>query len=141
MTIHSESIVRPWAGIAAGLALSCATACVDAPDDTASVESELSRAPCHDPNPALFAPDAHPYGHSMVSWAESWWRWGLGIPLALNPNDTVGASPDIHQEGPVYFLPNPPAGGAATCGGSADTYGCSTSRPPYQSIDRLPIVR
>jgi hypothetical protein len=75
--------------------------------------------PTIDPAPraaeaALFPADSHPYGTSLEGWAERWWQWGLGIPLAQNPNDTPNVSADIHQGGPVYFLPNPPPGSATT---------------------------
>src|SRR5262245_224536 len=63
-------------------------------------------------NPALFPTTAQPYGHSLEEWAENWWRWGLGIPLDQNPNDTATASHDVNQGGPVYFLANPPPGGS-----------------------------
>src|SRR5438105_504879 len=63
---------------------------------------------------ALFPVDSHPYGTSLEGWAERWWQWGLGIPLAQNPNDTPNVSADIHQDGPVYFLPNPPRGSSTT---------------------------
>lgn len=98
------------------LASASLTGCMDAPDPsdgTSTAEEAVTTCPTsHDS--AVFPPDAHPYGRSTVAWAESWWRWGLGIPLAQNPNDTVGASPDVGQGGPVYFLPNPPAGSSTT---------------------------
>jgi hypothetical protein len=83
---------------------------VESPDDTALAQSELALASCDNPNPALFAPAARPYGRSMISWAENWWRWGLGIPLSQNPNDTPNVPADINQKGPVFFLPTPPPG-------------------------------
>ena len=93
------------------LALS-ASGCVDEPQDPTAVQA-VARD-CDDHDSALFAPDAHPYGRSLEGWAERWWQWGLGIPLAQNPNDTPNVSADIHQDGPVFFLPNPPAGGSTT---------------------------
>jgi hypothetical protein len=87
------------------LALCFGGGCVASDDtaDEAAAESALAHD-CRDPNPALYAIDARPFGRSLESWAEAWWRWSYGIPLALNPNDTATADPGQDQRGPVYFL-------------------------------------
>ena len=56
------------------------------------------------PNPALFARDAEPYGHDMEFWAEQWWRWIYSVPAANNPflDPTLDSNQD--QSGPVLFL-------------------------------------
>jgi hypothetical protein len=96
------------------IALALAVAgCGAAPERATDVAPPAPTA-SHDPNPALFAPDSAPYGDPMIRWAERWWQWGLSIPLELNPNDTATASPDIDQAGLVYYLPNPPPGGATS---------------------------
>lgn len=86
-----------------------AAGCVDT-----TQTAELAQASSDNHNPALFSRTAHPYGQSIEEWAESWWRWGLGIPLEQNPNDTATASHDVDQGGRVYFLANPPAGGSTS---------------------------
>jgi hypothetical protein len=85
--------------------------CADAPDSATTTTIDQAE---HCDTSALFPVDSHPYGTSLEGWAERWWQWGLGIPLAQNPNDTPNVSADIHQDGPVYFLPNPPPGGSTT---------------------------
>jgi len=62
-------------------------ACVDAPA-TSTTQSQL------DDRSVLFPPDSHPYGRSIEEWAENW--------------------SDIHQGGPVYFLPATTPGGGTS---------------------------
>lgn len=96
------------------LALCSGGGCIaseEAGPEQASAASALARNECDDRNPALFAIDSHPFGRSMVGWAEAWWRWSFSIPLSLNPNDTATADPGENQHGPVYFLSNPPIDG------------------------------
>jgi hypothetical protein len=97
----------------ATLALSVAGGCVASDEiaEQASAESPLARHDRGNPNPALFAFDARPFGRSMTAWAEAWWRWTYAIPLPLNPNDTATADPGENQHGPVFFLANPPVDG------------------------------
>jgi hypothetical protein len=60
----------------------------------------------HDnPNPQLYAPDAEPFGRSMLHWAQEQWRWIYSLPKAQNPNVTPGVDVDNGQHGPVFFLP------------------------------------
>ncbi len=119
MTTYTRNAAssRPRAtviSVALSLGAWSAAGCVGSTDDTPAVQSGIAHALRSGPNPALFAPDAHPYGRSIESWAESWWQWGLAIPLTQNPNDTANVSADIDQDGPVYFLPNPPPGGSTS---------------------------
>ena len=55
----------------------------------------------------LFPRTAHPYGASMVEWAERESQWVYGHPLANNPLiDQTGADCDEDQTDPhVWFLP------------------------------------
>ena len=59
----------------------------------------------HNPNPALFPPQSHPFGFAMDTWAESWWRWELSIPSAENPLFSANFDCSTHQDGPVFFIP------------------------------------
>jgi hypothetical protein len=59
----------------------------------------------NNPNPQLYAPDAEPFGHSLLSWSQDFWRWIYSVPAAQNPSLTPGADPDNGQHGPVFFLP------------------------------------
>jgi len=55
----------------------------------------------------IFDRQAHPYGASMVSWSEQIWSWIYRQPAATNPLlDPTGASCDVDQSGPVWFLPS-----------------------------------
>src|SRR4051812_12085514 len=69
-------------------------------------QAALAGAECENPNPALFAKESHPFGASMESWAERWWAWAWAIPFAKNPNLDPNADCDIHQDGPLFFLPH-----------------------------------
>ena len=84
------------AGVAAAL---LATLAVGAP-------AAAAHSAHHDnPNPALFAPDAHPFGASMATWAERASRWVYGHPLDRNPLfDQTGANCDVAQQGPVWYI-------------------------------------
>lgn len=63
-------------------------------------------------SPALFAPDASPYGTSMERWGELAWRWIYRQPAATNPLlDQTGADCAVGQDGPVWFLPSVIPGG------------------------------
>jgi len=96
--------------LALGLGAGCFAAEDTAPDE-ASTTAAVTHDSCTDPNPALFATDARPFGRSMEDWAEAWWRWTYAIPLALNPNDTATADTGENQHGPVFFLATPPIDG------------------------------
>jgi len=104
-TIAGSTIVA----LALGLGGSC-LASGDAAADEDSAASAVTRD-CNDPNPALYATDARPFGRSMEDWAEAWWHWTYAIPLSLNPNDTATADPGQNQRGPVFFLATPPIDG------------------------------
>jgi hypothetical protein len=71
----------------------------------ADVEAEEFGLRGHNPNPALFSPQSHPYGFGMDTWAENWWRWELSIPSAENPLFTANFDCSTNQAGPVFFIP------------------------------------
>jgi hypothetical protein len=62
-------------------------------------------------NPALFPRDSHPYGSSMTTWAENWWRWVYSIPAPVNPFLSLTSDCGEEQRGPVFFIPPFPVGG------------------------------
>jgi hypothetical protein len=72
-------------------------------------QSALAHGDCqheHDnPNPALFEPDARPFGVSMEDWSERWWRWVYAMPASVNPNLVATADCGMGQSGPLFFLP------------------------------------
>jgi hypothetical protein len=69
-----------------------------------------AKAAENDPNPALFAPQSHPHGFSMTTWAENWWRWVLSIPAADNPFFSTTSDCNAGQSGPVFYVPPLPVG-------------------------------
>lgn len=88
------------------LVLSATTAC--GTDESPSFESSTeARGSHHNPNPALFPRDAHPFGRSMVTWNERLWKWITAQPAPHNPIlDLTGADCAVDQDGPVWFLPS-----------------------------------
>jgi hypothetical protein len=56
------------------------------------------------PNDALFDLESHPYGQSMLFWAEQWWRWVYSTPAAINPFLHPTLDSNQNQSGPVLFL-------------------------------------
>lgn len=62
------------------------------------------------PNPALFPKESHPYGSSMETWAENWWRWVMSVPAAQNPFFSSTSDCSAGQSGPVFFVPPSPVG-------------------------------
>jgi hypothetical protein len=72
-----------------------------------ALDSASLRHAGDNPNPRLFARDAHPYGASMERWSERLWDWLYAIPAAQNPMlDLSGADCGVAQQGPVWFLPS-----------------------------------
>ena len=68
-------------------------------------------------DPALFPPDASPYGTSMARWGELAWKWIYRQPAATNPLlDPTGADCAVGQDGPVWFLPSVIPGGPQFAG-------------------------
>ena len=61
-------------------------------------------------DPAVFAPDAHPYGRSQGEWAAAFWQYALARPLEGHPFTN---SPDYDfaagQSGKVWFWSAPDA--------------------------------
>lgn len=49
--------------------------------------------------------DSTPLGQSYGRWAEAWWQWGLGAPVATNPIlDVTGENCAQRQVDDVWFL-------------------------------------
>ena len=50
------------------------------------------------------------YNATYADWLEKWWQWYIGIPAKDHPNNNPSAPEKcgMHQEGPVWFLPNIP---------------------------------
>src|SRR5436309_2676702 len=128
---------KQWRRGSMTLALACMllTAC-DGATGVAVNQSALTRGESrhehHNPNPALFAPDARPFGVSMESWSEQWWRWAYSMPAATNPNTVATADCGLGQDGPLFFLPSLFTGGT-----SAVTRTCKV--PAHKPIG-LPLV-
>jgi len=75
-------------------------ACAVAPRTSLAAE-----APDPNPNPALFAQDAHPYGASMATWGERASQWIYGEPYYRSPLfDQTGANCGVDQQGPVWYI-------------------------------------
>jgi hypothetical protein len=58
-------------------------------------------------NPGVYSIDSKPFDVSYHEWVGRWWNWTAGIPADAHPRDNVEASCNIHQSGPVWFLPDP----------------------------------
>lgn len=72
---------------------------------TAVATSSSSAQSTNGPPSLAFNANAYPYGSSMATWSERWWRWLMSIPVASNPNlDTSGADCAERQGGNVFFL-------------------------------------
>ncbi|HEX5011620.1 MAG TPA: hypothetical protein VFY71_14600 [Planctomycetota bacterium] len=55
--------------------------------------------------PGIFAPGAHPYGHTYAEWSAKYWQWGMGLPLEGHPFlDTPDFDVTEGQSGKVWFL-------------------------------------
>src|SRR5262245_48298847 len=66
-----------------------------------------------DSNPGVAPPTSSPHGKTYGEWAAEQAKWGMAIPLGVNPaNDPDGSQCAINQAGPVWFL-------AGTFNGSA----------------------
>jgi hypothetical protein len=68
-------------------------------------ELEVEDSDRPNPNPALFPKESHPYGASMETWAENFWRWVLSVPAAENPFLSTTSDCSAGQRGPVFFVP------------------------------------
>src|SRR5215813_7491771 len=75
--------------------------------ETSRTESDAAEPETRggNPNAALFPVPSHPYGFSLETWAENWWRYLLAIPAAQNPFLTQSADCSVGQGGPVFFVP------------------------------------
>lgn len=56
--------------------------------------------------PAIFAPEATPFGASYAEWSARWWQWALAIPADRSPFADKGGCRNgaEGQAGPVWFL-------------------------------------
>ena len=55
----------------------------------------------------IFPPNSTPYGVPYSEWLGLWWKYWLGIPNNEHPAiDYNSDKCSIHQEGPVWFLPD-----------------------------------
>jgi len=58
-----------------------------------------------DPNSGVAPPTSSPHGKTYGEWAAEHAKWGMAIPLGVNPaNDADGSQCAINQAGPVWFL-------------------------------------
>ena len=58
-------------------------------------------------NKGIYSHQSKPFGVDYKDWTAEWWQWNMGIPKALHPRDNYSAEKcSIHQEGPVWFLPD-----------------------------------
>lgn len=97
--------------ICCALALTVLAACGDgtsitrAPDDLLLARAADVGVPAQ--NSVLFPKTAHPYGASLVTWAEREAQWVYGLPLEHNPLiDQTGADCAVGQvDEHVWFLP------------------------------------
>jgi hypothetical protein len=72
-----------------------------------SASAAAEQFPDHgdNPNPALFAKDARPYGKDMATWAERASQWLYGQPVDRSPLfDPTGANCAVDQRGPVWYI-------------------------------------
>jgi hypothetical protein len=76
---------------------------VEAASIAPSADAEEERG--HNPNASLFPVQSHPYGFSMDTWAENWWRWEMSIPSDQNPLFHTDFDCSTNQTGPVFFIP------------------------------------
>jgi hypothetical protein len=107
------------------IALSAAACGSDPSASGVEATSTALRSDCDDPNPALFAKDARPYGKSIERWSELLWSYIYAQPIDQSPFlDTTGADCAVGQKGPVWFLPAVPG---ATLGTSV-TRTCTIPR-------------
>ena len=83
-------------------------ACGAEPAASGPTSESTNALQTHDDDGGLiFDEHAHPYGASMVIWSQRIWQWIYRQPAASNPLlDPTGASCDVDQSGPVWFLPS-----------------------------------
>lgn len=56
-------------------------------------------------DPRVFNVHGKAYGKSFKDWTVEWWQWIESIPVSVNPLfDETGASVEVGQRGPVWFL-------------------------------------
>ena len=58
-------------------------------------------------NPAVYSTQERPFGVPYQEWLAGWWNWTFGITEDEHPRDTASRSCNIHQNGPVWYLPDP----------------------------------
>lgn len=114
------------------LALCVVTGC-GAPEGSAVEETALATAQRGNPNPALFTKDSRPFGVSMESWSEEWWRWVYSMPTSANPNTDLTVDCGKNQEGPLFFLP-------AYFGSSANGRSCTIPRHKVIGVSLVSLL-
>jgi hypothetical protein len=63
----------------------------------------------------VLAPHSTVAGRSTADWTEAWWTWALQAPVAANPiSDTTGASANMNNNGPVFFIAGTDGGAPIT---------------------------
>jgi hypothetical protein len=73
----------------------------------AIASTSAAAKPSHrdNPNRALFAVDAEPFGKSMATWGELASQWVYAQPLDRSPLfDPTGANCAVDQHGPVWYI-------------------------------------
>jgi hypothetical protein len=106
----------PISKVAVPFVVTAALACGGTPTSDPASSQEVAELH-QSKGPALFPPDARPYGTSMERWGELAWKWIYRQPAASNPLlDQTGASCDVDQQGPVWFLPSIIPGGPQFAG-------------------------
>ncbi|HTS87764.1 MAG TPA: hypothetical protein VMG41_04665 [Gemmatimonadales bacterium] len=98
--------MRPLLASSALLAAALLLACNESPTaEGASPAPTPPLASMESARSVVFAPDARPYGSSMVQWSERWWQWVLGVPASHNPMlDPTGADCGAGQRGEVWYI-------------------------------------
>jgi hypothetical protein len=86
------------------LALCFAAGC-GAPEASVATQAALVDGDRDNPNPALYEKNARPFGITMESWSEEWWRWVYSMPATANPNIDLTVDCARGQQGPMFFLP------------------------------------
>ena len=107
--------------------LAAAAGCLDT--DSADPQVAETTEAIQNPNPMLYAANAHPFLLSQTTWSELLWSYIYAQPIDHNPFlDTTGADCARGQFGPVWFLPSVPG---ASLG---DTVTRSCTIPRHRAI-------
>ncbi len=58
-------------------------------------------------NQTVYSTDSKPFGVPYQEWLAGWWNWTFGMTVDEHPRDESSRSCNIHQNGPVWYLPDP----------------------------------